>query len=76
VIVPYEETSGRFAGHRWGFDVYIDLFGPATTAAAEKLASEEKECRTRNDHKDYEYRHDCSATATTVIISHKQVPSS
>jgi hypothetical protein len=39
------------------------------------LAAEEEERCGNDDHKDHEYGHDCGATATTIIISHRN-PSS
>jgi hypothetical protein len=51
-------------------DVYIDFLVLAAAATAKKLAAEEEERSSHDDHKDHEYGHDCSATATTIIISH------
>jgi len=51
-------------------DVYIHFLRSAA-AAAEKLATEEEERYGHDDHKDHEYGHDCGATATTIIITHK-----
>jgi hypothetical protein len=68
-----EETSGRFTGHGWRFDVHIDFLSLAATAG--KLAAEEEEGRGGNDdHKDHQYGHDCCATATTIIITHEIDP--
>jgi hypothetical protein len=70
-------SLGRFAGHgfsgfdRWGLDVYIDFLGTAA-ATAEELAAEHENRRDHNDHKNYEYGHDCGVAAfTTIVISHK-----
>jgi len=66
-------ASGRFTWHGWRLDVYIDFLGLA--ASAGKLATEEEEERRGNDdYKDHQYGHDCSAAATTIIISHKIDP--
>jgi hypothetical protein len=66
-------ASGRFRWHSWRLDVDVDFLTLAA-ATAEKLATEEKESRSRDDHKDHQYGNDCRATATTIIISHKIEP--
>jgi hypothetical protein len=67
--IPLFTWSRRFAGYRRRFDIYIDLlcFAATTKLTAE---NEERGCGS-DDHKNYDYGHDCRTAAATFIITHK-----